>query len=338
MSMLISTAKKQNHQVSEATTQSKTNAIKIAVHSDLHTEFFGESFFYNDEPFIQLNTELDYLFLAGDIGNLNSLPSFFAQIRNKIPDLYNNVKKIKTKIIYVLGNHEHYGLQYPDSIELYRRICHDYNIHLLENDVFIDDENKVLIYGGTLWSDFGLGHDTLESKTWAKNNVGDYHCIRDNTTLHLKPSYSNSLDVLEDIMKPKNMITPDVTQNIFHQSIDCIKKWFTNPNYIDYKKITVTHFLPLKQCIHPKHTDYVKGAYWASHRPDIVALADVWIYGHSHDNINKEIDVLGKKVKMISNQMGYLGEHSLKSFSDLEQLDKSKPLSNGYQFNHMIEI
>ena len=61
--------------VSEATTKNK--AIKIAVHSDLHTEFFGESFFYNDEPFIQLNTELDYLFLAGDIGNLNSLPSFF---------------------------------------------------------------------------------------------------------------------------------------------------------------------------------------------------------------------------------------------------------------------
>ena len=173
MSMSISTAQKQNRQVSEATTQSKANAIKIAVHSDLHTEFFGESFFYNDEPFIQLNTELNYLFLAGDIGNLNSLPSFFAQIRNKIPVLYNNVKKIKTKIIYVLGNHEHYGLQYPDSIEVYRRICHDYNIHLLENDVFIDDENKVLIYGGTLWSDFGLGHDTLESKTWAKNNVGD---------------------------------------------------------------------------------------------------------------------------------------------------------------------
>lgn len=316
----------------EGLATAKNKTIKIAVHSDLHTEFFGESFFYHDEPFIQVNPELDYLFLAGDIGNLKSLSTFFEQIRSEIS--YNS----NTKIIYILGNHEHYGLQYPDSIELYRETCHDYNIHFLENDIFIDDEKKVLIYGGTLWSDFGLGNDALESKTWAKNNVGDYLRIKNNTSMTMQHIHQSSLDTLEYLMKPKPMITPDVTQNIFYQSVECVKQWFTNPNYTDYKKIAVTHFLPLKQCIHPKHTDYVKGAYWASHRPDIVNLADVWIYGHSHDNINQELDVLGKKVKMISNQMGYLSEHSLKSFSDLEQLDKSKPLSNGYQFNHMIEI
>ena len=294
------------------------NKLKISVHSDLHTEFFGESLFYQDETFLSIKSEdLDYLFLAGDIGNLRSMSVFFEQLRNQIP------VNSKTKIIYVLGNHEHYGLSYSESLRDYRELClsKEYDIILLEDEVFVDDERKVLIYGGTLWSDFELANNSKQSQDWAGKNVSDYFYIQQMSFPVNKP------------------ITPEMTKNIFNQTMNNIQKWFTDPQYADYKKIAVTHFLPLKECIHPKHTDYIKGAYWASHRPDIVSLADVWIYGHSHDNINQDVDISGKKVKMISNQLGYLNENYLSNFKDLYNVsDKSLSLPNGYRIDHLVEI
>ena len=288
------------------------NKLKISVHSDLHTEFFGESFFYQDETFLSIKPdELDYLFLAGDIGNLQSMSVFFEQLRNQIP------VNSKTKIIYILGNHEHYGLSYNESLRDYRELClnQEYDIILLEDEMFVDDERKVLIYGGTLWSDFELGNNAKKSQDWAGKNVSDYSYIQQTPFPVNKP------------------ITPEMTKNIFNQTMNNIKKWFTDPKYADYKKIAVTHFLPLK--------DYIKGAYWASHRPDIVSLADVWIYGHSHDNINQDVEISGKSkaVKLISNQLGYLNENYLKNFKDLYNIsDKSLPLPNGYRFDHLVEI
>ena len=72
--------------------------IRFSVHSDLHTEFFGENFCYQEHTFLNFNQDkpLDYLFLAGDIGNKKSLPVFFEQLRRQISTDSN------TKISYVI--------------------------------------------------------------------------------------------------------------------------------------------------------------------------------------------------------------------------------------------
>lgn len=296
-------------------------ALNISVHSDLHTEFFDKHFYEQEFSFLQFShpsnqqdISLDYLFLAGDIGNLKSMDKFFAQLRNTL-------KFRNTHIFYVLGNHEHYHLTYPDSTAEYYQLCNEYNIHLLDNNVFVDDYRKVLIYGGTLWSNFKLGKNSEQSMKWAAENVYDYHAI----TYYPNPEYKNI----------KALIRPKHTQEIFNQTMNKIKDWFTKSEYQDYKKIVVSHFLPLHDCVHKQYTNDIITAYWASHRPDIVRLADIWIYGHSHDNINKDINIDDKIVQLVCNQLGYLQANNLTNYQDLLKTDV---FPNGYQKNHWIEL
>lgn len=287
--------------------------IRFSVHSDLHTEFFGENFCYQEHTFLNFNQDkpLDYLFLAGDIGNKKSLPVFFEQLRQQIPT------DSHTKIIFVLGNHEYYGAEYHLAIAAYRELAQQYNITLLENELLVDNENQLLIYGGTLWSDFALGGNVEKSLIWAQLNISDFHYIK----------------FIEKYNKFRKFRASDA-QKIFKQSTSNIKKWFAKSEYQNYKKIAVTHFLPLKDCIDPKHKNYESGAYWASNIPEIVKLADVWVYGHSHDNISQSVNIDGKDVLLVSNQLGYMEETKI-SFPELY----TKTLfDNGYKRDCLIEL
>ena len=66
-------------------------ALNISVHSDLHTEFFDKHFYEQEFSFLQFShprerqdTKLDYLFLAGDIGNLKSMDKFFCPTKKHL--------------------------------------------------------------------------------------------------------------------------------------------------------------------------------------------------------------------------------------------------------------
>ena len=63
-------------------------ALNISVHSDLHTEFFDKHFYEQEFSFLQFSHPqdiyLDYLFLAGDIGNLKSMSKFFCSTKKHI--------------------------------------------------------------------------------------------------------------------------------------------------------------------------------------------------------------------------------------------------------------
>lgn len=55
---------------------------------------------------------------------------------------------LQLTVLYILGNHEHWYLQWEQGLAEYRRLAADYDIRLLENESLIIDD--VLFCGTTL--------------------------------------------------------------------------------------------------------------------------------------------------------------------------------------------
>ena len=73
--------------------------------------------------------------------------------------------------------------------------------------------------------------------------------------------------------------------------------------------VVVTHHLPTLEVVAPQHKGSLLNSAFATELGDFIADSriDVWIYGHSHANIDTVIE----NTRIVSNQMGYVyyGEH-----------------------------
>jgi predicted phosphodiesterase len=119
--------------------------MKIALASDVHLEF-GDLTLANEGA--------DVLILAGDIcvavDANNATPmgqrvqAFFQRVSHDFP-----------RVIYIMGNHEHYEGDYAKSYERLKRMITGQmlpNVTLLEKETVIIDD--VTFVGGTFWTDF----------------------------------------------------------------------------------------------------------------------------------------------------------------------------------------
>jgi predicted phosphodiesterase len=144
---------------------------KIKIYSDLHLEYDINFTNFNNNTKNDNNSDnnsddnsckTDYLILAGDIVNLDTL--------DKLDIFFEKIYRDYKKIFYILGNHEYYTT-YPENyrnkniIEIYRNICKKYGIFLLDNDIDYIDE--YLLIGSTLWSLINkIGFDYVSHKTF----------------------------------------------------------------------------------------------------------------------------------------------------------------------------
>ena len=68
--------------------------------------------------------------------------------------------------------------------------------------------------------------------------------------------------------------------------------------------IVVTHHLPTLEVVAPHHKGSVLNSAFVTELGELITDShiDAWIYGHSHTNIDAEIN----GTKVVSNQMGYV--------------------------------
>lgn len=235
--------------------------MKIAVHSDLHTEVSLCTLDALDQA--------DLLLLAGDIGDMQTLPLFFAALRRVAPTL---------PTLYVLGNHECYGHDFHQAKEDYRRLALHYDVRLLDNEaVWFGD---VLIAGTILWSDFRLAGDATASMAWAQQTLPDFKYIR----------YEDRLFTAQDLSIEHQQAVRFLSDALSHRAAH---------------KLVISHFLPSRVLVDERHArdreGLLRSAYWTSELPELYAQADTWIYGHSHSNI----ELTHGGCRFISNQRGY---------------------------------
>ena len=128
--------------------------MRIHYMSDLHLEFGAL-----DKPL----PKGDVVILAGDITLLAAMDPVKAdsgalRIRDATLQLFDGVQRNFDRVVYLMGNHEHYGFCIDDSAEAVRH--HFPDVTLLENEqVALGD---TILCGATLWTDMGGGDPVAE--------------------------------------------------------------------------------------------------------------------------------------------------------------------------------
>ena len=250
--------------------------MNIGIHSDLHTECSLCT--------ISNLSELDVLILAGDIGDPATVRLFFDYLRRKTT---------KLPVLYVLGNHEYYGFAISEAKDIYRSISQEYGITLLDDESIT--LNGIQFSGTTLWSDFSLADKPADAMRWADEVLPDFR------------------EIYDDNGEP---LTPQKMVALHKQSCAFLKEALQQPAE---KHVVISHFLPRSNLIAKRHYHKKEGltrsAYWANELPELTARANLWIYGHSHDNISTYLG----DTRFVSNQRGYT-----RSYDAAEQRDYNR--------------
>jgi predicted phosphodiesterase len=263
--------------------------MRVSVMSDLHIDF--------------ADLELpggDVLILSGDLCEAKSIkkenynPNMVLlehERKDKRPDRYyrfleEECSKKYREVIYVFGNHEHYGSTYHKTFEHVRPQLPD-NIHLLEREV--KEIDGVLFLGATLWTDM----NNMDSLTMyhMKGMMNDYRQIT----------------MLNEAKHVYHKLTPEYT---VEQHIKT-KQYFTqmlSENRMSGKNkpvVVCTHHAPSKLSTHPRYADdtIMNGAYSSNLEEFILDNPEIkfWTHGHTHEPFRYKIG----ECEVICNPRGY---------------------------------
>jgi predicted phosphohydrolase len=252
--------------------------LNIQIYSDIHIEL------YNSYP--KIPPLCDYLFLAGDIGIINT-------------EIYKNFfiycSKNWKKVFYILGNHEYWKknqhfIKTEQKYEEYFKNNFD-NIFLLNNS-FVTLDN-IDIYGCTLWTNPNINENS---------NLNEY--INDYKNIKIYSKEKNKRIVLNY----------DFIEKISIYQFNKLKEFLNIQS--NNKQIILTHFSPIYNefTCNPKYINEIKIIKDYYHWDNIFNNLNIsdnnnilcWISGHTHYSF----DFYYKNIRILSNQMGNITENT----------------------------
>jgi Icc-related predicted phosphoesterase len=222
--------------------------------------------------------DCDVIIVAGDSGEEMS--------RKAIPWLAETFRHYGKPIVYVPGNHDFYKAHLTHEVRKAQLVAGHHGIHLLATgqSVVIGDTRFV---GGTLWTDFDLGHfghfAELEAMKW----MNDYRYIR-------AGQYQRA--------RPLDTITEHIAQRTRIEQI--LARAFDGPT------VVLTHHAPLERSL---LTGKVTSELDAAYASDLSSLIEqyapeLWLHGHIHANR----DYMHDRTRVICNPRGYLLGNTMK--------------------------
>ena len=234
--------------------------------SDLHLEFDRENGdSYYIPPHLPTDSET-VLVLAGDINTKGKA------IR------YANILSSRFKaVILVGGNHDYWGGNYSKINAMWKEEANE-NVYPLNNTTCMIDD--VIFTGGTLWTDY-KNRDSFV--LWNANNA--------------MPDYRNITD--GDKFRK---FTPTLA---LHDHMRCVQEISASLRVPARKHVVVTHMAPSYLCSMPPYSGGEREHYFCSNLDELVCQADMWIFGHTHQNLDKMVGQI--PTRLLSNQRGYAG-------------------------------
>ncbi|MFT4101265.1 MAG: metallophosphoesterase family protein [Burkholderiaceae bacterium] len=223
----------------------------------------------------------DVVVLAGDIHNGEAALRW---ARDSFP---------AHRIVQIAGNHEFYDSRYDACLARLRETAAGLGIDFLENDRCEIDGVEFL--GCTLWTDFrlfeseGRPHHLTPDQAMQANRrlMADYFAI----------------DV-DDPALGSRRFTPADSVRLHRRSRRWLADALARP--AAGSRVVVTHHLPSWRSVVPRYVDAVSNAAFASDVDDLVALADLWIHGHTHSSQRYAIG----GCTVVSNARGYPSRRS----------------------------
>lgn len=276
--------------------------MKLFYGSDLHLEFEKGFKHTIDVP------EGDVLVLAGDIytpwyqgktekkDHVKIRESFFSEVS----------EKFKT-VLYVMGNHEHYGGYFVQTDDLIRKHLEPYkNIHLLTGNYYQVED--VLFYGTTFWTDARNSHPEV---MWdIQRGMNDYHEIK-----YSEDRYDVSSGMYNGYNKRSRLLCEDtVKENQFARKQ--LTEFFSKSEECGLRPFVITHHQPSWKCVEMRwQLDNLSHAYANTGLDDLLEETPehYWVCGHMHKT-NDLVEV--GKSKVLTHARGYIGyESSANSYS-----------------------
>ena len=285
--------------------------MRIAIASDVHLEF-GDLILKNEE-------NADVLILSGDI-------CVAADFRN--PDSYGIVQAGKSqrytdffkrctfefpKVIYIVGNHEHYHGDFAETFNILRNhLGHIPNLHILDKEhVTIDN---VTFICGTLWTDMNAQDPVTLSEI--RSMMNDFRIIENSAEMVSYKTMVNAYDFDGNIKLDANGLP--IQKAEFHKRParftpeDTVQDHKKMLQYIDVttamldKCVVVGHHAPSKMSTHPRYKTEVmmNGAYSSRLDQFILDLPQIklWTHGHTHE----EFDYMIGSTRVVCNPRGYI--------------------------------
>ncbi len=212
-------------------------------------------------------TDADVVVLAGDVGKGSNGITW---ARSAFPD---------KEILYVPGNHEFYGTERLETLAAIRDAARDCGVHLLDEDEVVI--NGVRFLGCILWTDFCLFGDDKKHQMMEVGQFGlnDFRVIREDN---------------------QGLFTPQRSIELHEKSLVWLKGKLDTP--FDGKTVVVTHHLPSARSVVERFKDSSLSACFASELDGLFGRMELWIHGHTHDNLDYEVN----STRVICNPRGYV--------------------------------
>lgn len=187
-------------------------------------------------------------------------------------------ERLGKPLLYVAGNHEFYHGDIALYEEMRSFAAEDDGFHFLENNELVIDGVRFL--GCTLWTDYQAVGDPVLSMMKVQQVLNDHHVVTNGERLFL----------------------PEDALALHHESRSWLEARLSQP--FDGKTVVITHHGPHLLCQHPSFPMNAMATAFLSDLTGLVELADVWCFGHTHANLDVEVD----GCRLVSNQRGYPGE------------------------------
>lgn len=258
--------------------------MKIQVLSDLHLECRGI-----DQDIADVDS--DAVVLAGDIHPGSHGIDWAAATWKEKP------------VIYVPGNHEYYRLVYQKQRSAMRKTASQhFNVRLLDQNACVI--GGVLFVGCTLWTDFRYFETSgnfsgEEAMNVARRFMPDFSVIRymdeHGNYMKFKPEHSARICARE-LAYIQSLLRMDSTSITTKFGVDEVRA-----------RVVVTHHLPSAKSVHPQFAESALTPSFASRFEETVAMADLWIHGHTHHRCDYRLKVFEGQARahVVCNPRGY---------------------------------
>jgi len=281
--------------------------MKFSVASDVHLEFGNLDLRNKDKA--------DVLILAGDILVAKHL------LPNEVEEtmefkFLSQVSQEFEHVIYIMGNHEHYGFDFAKTHSRISNITSKFtNINFLEKShIEIGD---TMFVGATMWTDVNK-NDPL-TKHILENAMNDYRTI---TNSNHEVSYKSVTkdeegnDQTKFNTRPGKFSTTDSYED-YTRAVE----YFTDILKTHNKVVMVTHHAPSRLSVHPKYykQEHLNHGYCSSMELFILDHPQIkyWVHGHTHEQFDYEIG----DTRVICNPRGYIGYEQQASHFELKTFE-----------------
>lgn len=271
----------------------------IRVVSDLHLEFYKDLYLSECDATLKHlqsilpNMEEDLstvLIVGGDIGT--------AKRPNRIVTFLKLVLPRFKHVIYVLGNHEHYGSIMDNTLSIIRgeisKEGFPSNLTIAGNEPEKVEIDGITFLCGTLWTRYG-GDDAFDIHDKVAMYMNDHRAIHNKV---FGSSYRTS------------PVYPRQLLQIHKQTVEKIAEWMSGCD--NSKTVVCTHHMPSFSAIDAKYmndeTSRILNHAFASDLDEFILehKPAAWTFGHTH---TKFFNKLGQTM-LVCNPYGYPAENN----------------------------